>query len=421
MAEEKTAHFQRKPFNLKLFLAKIYALKFINAFTLLSSVYAIMFKDSGLSDMTISGLFILWSAVIIIMQIPSGILADKYNRRNVLIAGQLAKMGAFMAWVLMPNVIGYAAGFVLWGVQGALHSGTFEAFLYDELKRDGKENLYAKIYGKAFSFDLIGYAAILPLGTLALGLGYEKIILISIATVGISAIILATMKYTKRNTLSGELASLKILKDGLGQIWRSNKLFYYIILLAVIVGFAYIDKYYGLISMEMGVAKKYVGFVMGAIFVMQSIGSWIAYMFEGLKEKSIYFFAGFGALMFGSVTFFYNLTGIYILTVSYLFFSIARTLFLARIQHITTSDSRATVISIYGLIEQAAMIGGYGVIMFALKIGGYRYAFGMLAAIILIATAFTMHKLKGKNETAVQVKDMKAVEIKAIQIKDDKP
>ena len=43
----------------------------------------------------------------------------------------------------LPTFAGYALGFVLWGLSGAMMSGTFEALLYDELTDRGVEEQYA--------------------------------------------------------------------------------------------------------------------------------------------------------------------------------------------------------------------------------------------------------------------------------------
>lgn len=55
----------------------------------------------------------------------------------------------FLLWFLFPGFWGFLIGLVRWGVKTALVSGTFEALLFDELKAQGREHLYARAIGGA--------------------------------------------------------------------------------------------------------------------------------------------------------------------------------------------------------------------------------------------------------------------------------
>ena len=93
-----------------------------------------MFAEKGLSDGQISALFLIWSAVGIIAEVPTGAIADRFSRRGALAAGSVPAGLGYALWILLPGFPGYAAGFVLWGLGGALASGSLEALLYDGLK-----------------------------------------------------------------------------------------------------------------------------------------------------------------------------------------------------------------------------------------------------------------------------------------------
>lgn len=136
-------------------------------------VYALLFSDSGLSTAEISGLLILWSVVTFVLEVPSGAWADVISRRFLLCLSSVAYGAAFACWVLFPNVVGFAVGFVLWGISSALSSGTFQALAYDELVAIDARGEYARVIGVGTSAALVAMtvATLLAAPLVALG-GY---------------------------------------------------------------------------------------------------------------------------------------------------------------------------------------------------------------------------------------------------------
>lgn len=114
-----------------------------------------MFADAGLSDGKISALFVIWSAVGIVAEVPGGALADRFSRRGVLAAGGVLQAGGYALWIALPGFPAFAAGFVSWGLGGALVSGTLEALLYDGLAAVGGEEHYARVHGRVMAVELL--------------------------------------------------------------------------------------------------------------------------------------------------------------------------------------------------------------------------------------------------------------------------
>ena len=122
-----------------------------------------MFQDHGLNITQIGTLLIIWASTTIVLEVPSGILADNMSRKYLMIIGSLLKAFAFVAW-LGQNYYFYAFGFVLWGISGALKSGTFKALAYDELKKINKVHLYEKISGRFKMAGNVGISLALVTG-----------------------------------------------------------------------------------------------------------------------------------------------------------------------------------------------------------------------------------------------------------------
>ncbi|MCF0085746.1 hypothetical protein B0E37_00789 [Streptomyces sp. MH192] len=102
----------------------LYRYAFLDEFVLLYPVYALLFSDTGLSVWQISSLFALWSLTGVVLEVPSGALADGTSRRRLLVLAPLLTATGFALWVLLPSYASFAVGFVLWGAGGALGSAS---------------------------------------------------------------------------------------------------------------------------------------------------------------------------------------------------------------------------------------------------------------------------------------------------------
>ncbi|MDN5856602.1 MAG: hypothetical protein L0K86_27955 [Actinomycetia bacterium] len=121
----------------------------------LYAVYALLFADHGLSTGEISSLFVIWSVTTFVAEIPSGAWADTVPRRLLLALSPPLYAAGFATWIVAPGYAGFAAGFVMWAISGALMSGTYEAYLYDELAELGASASYPRLFGFANSAAMV--------------------------------------------------------------------------------------------------------------------------------------------------------------------------------------------------------------------------------------------------------------------------
>lgn len=149
-------------------------------------MYAVLFARHGASTAAISGLFVLWSATSMVLQVPAGALADRVSRRGLLAVAALMRAGGFALWVALPSLPSFAAGFVLWGASSALESGTFEALVYDELAGAGAASAYGRLAGRLGSISWLATAgaALLTIPMLHAG----GLPLVGWTSVGLSAV-----------------------------------------------------------------------------------------------------------------------------------------------------------------------------------------------------------------------------------------
>lgn len=172
--------------NIRLF--KLYSL--IRGFVPIYPVYLLLFESKGLSLGEISLLLAIWSAPVVLLELPTGILSDHWSRKNMLVIGDLLRAACYVCWFLSDGFLLFAIGFVLWGIGEAFFSGSLEALLFDSLKKDGQEGDFDKIYGRIDAYTLTTTAiSMLIGGGLAMLLGMKTVLLFSAITSFIAALL----------------------------------------------------------------------------------------------------------------------------------------------------------------------------------------------------------------------------------------
>lgn len=174
------------------------------------ALYALLFADHGFGPGQISLLLAIWSITAFICEVPSGAWADTVSRRGLLILNGLLMAAGFLLWTLAPSFLGFGLGFVLWGVAGALRSGTFEALLYDELTAYGESRAYARVIGYTRSAsELSAVLAILAATPLYLWGGYELVGWASVGCALVHTALAVSLPAAPRSVSAAEVADLE--------------------------------------------------------------------------------------------------------------------------------------------------------------------------------------------------------------------
>ena len=100
----------------------------------------------------------VFAAILILFDVPSGYLADRWGRRKTLILGSFVLAVAYLSLALATGFWSalFAQGFI--GIGIALVSGTNSALLYDTLLSQGREIEYRKREGFRFALQLYSCA-----------------------------------------------------------------------------------------------------------------------------------------------------------------------------------------------------------------------------------------------------------------------
>jgi len=363
---------------------KLYFLyKFVQHLVPVYPVYLLLFEAKGLSVQQISLLLAIWSVPIVLLEVPTGVLADIWNRRNMLVIGSLCKTAAYLLWFFSEGFFLFAAGFILWGICESFVSGSEEALLYDSLKLEGEEGTFDRIYGKGNYYERIAVAlSCLSGGFLAMGLGMKLVLAVSVFFMAVSTLIV--LRFHEVNFYAGKSRrkyieplrqGITTLKDAI-KLCTGNKLLFTVIAMFVtVIGVAGIlDEYDSLIADRFGLNLGLVGIWTSVRYLLEAFGNRIAYR---IKHKLVRFgikdsFYGIGlvciiaGVLLGLSGWFGSIALMPLYGLFYLLMSVAYVMQENYVQQKIEEQGRSTVHSVISLVHNLYAIGFFGLFSFIL-------------------------------------------------------
>lgn len=219
-------------------------------------MYSLLFAETGLSAAQISTLFILWSSVSFLLEIPSGLLADLFSRRRLLVLAPLLTGLGYGLWTFAPSYPAFAAGFVLWGAGGALASGAQEALVYEELARLGAGGSYPRVFGRAralgttaaMASSLVAVPVMAAGGFLALGIAS---VVVPLFTAAVAWSLPEHRGEGGEDEDEDEEPGLRaVFRDGLAQVRAAPVVRRLLLGVVLMSGFSAMDEYLPLLAAE---------------------------------------------------------------------------------------------------------------------------------------------------------------------------
>jgi len=133
-------------------------------------VFTILFLDFGLTLEQFALLNLVWAMTIVLLEIPSGALADTIGRKNLLVFAGVCMVleMALLCFAPLgnPRLLFYIffANRVLSGSAEAAASGADEALAYDSLKQEGDPDDWGKVLVRQMGFRSVGFVVAMSLG-----------------------------------------------------------------------------------------------------------------------------------------------------------------------------------------------------------------------------------------------------------------
>lgn len=303
-----------------------------------------LFAEAGLSPAEISSLFVIWSVTSFTLEVPSGLWADIFSRRRLLMVAPAMTAAGFALWTFVPGYVSFALGFVLWGAGGAMRSGTLQALVYEELARVGASGSYARIIGRSEAIGTTAAMAATGLTAPVLAAGGY----VAVGSASVAACLLGVVAGwslpESRGRPERTRTYVAVLRDGLAEVRAVPQIRRCLILSAVLMGTSALDEYIPLLAAATGVGTPAVPLLVLLVSAGTALGGWFAG--RGTRRLAPILAIAAGCLAAGAAS--GRPSGFVLVAAAFGIFQWAMAAADARLQDRLSDSTRATVTSMAG-------------------------------------------------------------------------
>lgn len=391
----------RTPLAIKL----IYLQRFFIHFIFFWSVDKVFFTQQGANPLELSILLSLWSLYVLIFEVPSGAIADRWSRKWLLVISSFFHSIAYFVWIFSHNFWLFLLGYLFRGTGGFLESGTVDAFLYDHLKTKKQEADFEKHTGRIWVITTVAFlSASLTAGFLADQYSFTLVLVLSILSNVVAGLVAFVIPDTPRYRSTEELSYWEFLGQAFKKALKQPLLLRALIYAATVVAvFGTLDEYDQLYVKSVGLPLSLFGVWWLMRMASEGLGGLVAHQlkkFNVQKVLTTIAIINAGILLVSAFT--VNLLILPLLALMFGLFSIAQILNNGAIHQLIESHERATIASISTLlVEGTAIVSGltYGYVANATN---PRFGFTIFAVLIIgYLIAQFLVKVRNSQQTII--------------------
>ncbi|MCX6739563.1 MAG: MFS transporter [Candidatus Parcubacteria bacterium] len=371
---------------------KLLTIALLQALTFYAAFEKIFFFENGLSIFQIGILTMIFSLFIIIFEVPSGALSDRWVRKHVLSLSLLSSGLSLFFFATGSSFLGFAIGIIFAGSAFVLNSGTNTSLLFDSLQETGDVSSFEKLLAIRRILSGAGFAtASLIGGFMANKYGIEITIWATLITLIPALLLCLSLKEPHFHKTTGELNYFNHIRYAAAHL-SSSKYFLNVIMLSVVVMTTniLIEDYAQLYFFALGFSLLSIGILSFFEGAKEMIANYIGSLFS--NNRNLPGFYGFlliimsGSLLVSSLQ--HNLIGVAGLFIASAMFFMIDVPLLGNFHKQLDSKIRATSESFLNLVtEFSKMLLAFAFAGIA-TVYSIESAFGALGILVAFYTAY---------------------------------
>lgn len=348
-------------------------------------IVVLFYEENGLSMKHVFLLQAIYSIAIVVLEIPSGYLADVLGRKKTLVIGTLLGFSGFVVYSFSFGFWGFLLAEMILGMGQSLISGADSAMLYDTLEDMDRSDDYIKFEGRMVSIGNFAEAIAGILGgllaTISLRLPYMA--QAGVALIGVPAALLLSEPARYKQLMKAKFRDiLQIVKYAL----HDNRELKWNIIFSSVIGAStltmawFVQPYFELLALPVGL----FGVLWTILNLTVGISAIYAHRVENMlgQRKTMLFIAIAIPLGYIVVSRISSYAGLAILFLFYIVRGFATPVLKDYINRLSESNIRATVLSVRNFVIRIffSLIGPF--------LGWYTDHYSLGSAILLAGIIF---------------------------------
>lgn len=387
------------------YMSNVWKLCAIRFFYNLIPAYVIerlFWEERGMTIQMVVYTEIIFAITVVAAEIPTGIIADKWGRKPMIVLASLLGCFEFLILVFATEFWHFALVVCLAAIGKSASSGAENALLYDSLLSAGKEQSFEKYLGRLNALDIGSiFIAALSGSMLANRYGYAFNYWVSLVAMLVSLFVtLILTEPAKHSSLDDDppLPIQAYLTASL-RFFKNNQGVRLVVLTGMVTGAAinFIDEFWQIYLERLGVPVLYFGLFSGAIFLLRLPGNVVAYKLKNRFSQRVLLSGAIGGIAagFAYLSAVKDYSGLIAVFIICLLVGIIEPLAAGYLHHRIDSTMRATMGSFQSLGQNAVlMLTGLGFGYFSSRFdvfGGYGF-------IAIVCSVFFVYFLMESNK-----------------------
>lgn len=369
-----------------------------SSFNVTNGFWLIYLASKGMSLAWIGILEGVFHVTSLLMETPTGVVADLVGRKFSRQLGILLLIVYSILLLMGTEKWHYVIAFIICALSYDLESGAGEALIYDSLKVNNREKDYMKVSG-------IIEVCMQGSGSIALILGgylavkhYDLPFIVSIAVGGIAFIISMYFREVPLENKPKYINIIEAIKEQYITSYRFMKNEHRIVFFAIVlnimgtfvtIAFFYMQNYWK----DMGMGEGTIGILLALHGILAAAGGYFAHRIEKkLGEKKLIIVGSIILMTLYWLLCFKVGSWVAIVLIGFVD-SVLYVVLSTYINHLIPSEQRATLLSFSSMIFSFFMIIFFPIVGILGDILGLSYTFLILAAILTLISLRIIYKV----------------------------
>ena len=367
--------------NIRLF----YIFSFLNNFWPCAPFFVIYFSQVTGSFTLAMSLGAIHNLTTTCLEVPTGILSDKFKRKTITFLGSLSVFVAACLYSAANNYLALVTASVFYGLYNALMSGNNEALVFDSLKENHLQGKYHKVLGRMHGYGSLAFGVSAMVGAGIVWLWGIKETFYVVVLVSF-LMLLISLRLCEPEIHTDEVSNnpFKHFSESVKNIWKNKRLRYLSLASGMDYGIGYAAFDFINVFFNQFVATWVLGALRTVSFFLGTLGYFLSYKISKTigYTKTIMIFMGLNYV----VDFLSVLTNCiispFIKTFDELTYGIAEPAQNTLMQKEFTDKQRATMGSVVSLFRSLV----YGIC--SILVGIMADIFSEYVSLMVIYTAF---------------------------------